>query len=128
MTLARTTPLRTRQRIRPVSAKRQKHRASAEGKAGLAHMARVRSLPCIICAEWGFTQTSPTEAHHCIHGRFSARKVSDLLTISLCAEHHRESADPQKIAVHQNPAKWKHHYGNDFDWLSWVEVQLGDDR
>ena len=119
--LLRKTP------IRPVSAKRTAHRQSEEGKAGLAHMARVRALPCCICTEWGMVQTTPTEAHHVIHGRYSAKRAPDTMTIPLCADHHRESADPAKIALHASPSRWKRYHGEDTRWISWVEHRLGLD-
>lgn len=122
------TPLARKTPMRPVSPKRRAYRASNEGKAGLAHMARVRSLPCVICHEWGMVQTTPTEAHHVIHGRYSARKAPDTMTIPLCAEHHRESGDPRKVALHASPSLWKRHHGEDTRWLSWVEHRLGLDE
>jgi len=128
MSLLRRTPMPRTGTIRRISAKRQAHRASDEGKAGMAYMARVRALPCCICAEYGHRQTTATEAHHCIHGRYSARKAPDTMTIPLCAEHHRESADPAKVSLHASPAKWKRLYGEDTRWISWVEHQLGRDQ
>lgn len=127
MTFARTKPLQRTGKLRPVSKKRAAHYASDEGKAGLAHMARVRSLPCVICHEWDMVQQSPTAAHHCIHGRYSARKAPDIMTIPLCEGHHQGLLDTTKIALHQHPSKWKRLYGEDTGWLSWVETRLGKD-
>ena len=122
MTLQRRTPLK------PISPKRRAYRQTDEGKAGMAHMARVRALPCCICTEWELQQTSPTEAHHVIHGRYSARKAPDTQTIPLCADHHRESRDPEKIALHKSPSLWKRIHGEDVRWLTWVEHRLGLDQ
>ncbi|SLN74934.1 hypothetical protein ROJ8625_04128 [Roseivivax jejudonensis] len=117
MTLTRRKPLARTGRLKPVSDKRRAYWNSPEGKAGLEHMRRVRELPCVICQRWGFVQTSPSEAHHAIHGRYSARKAPDTATLPLCCEHHRESNDPAKIALHANPSRWKREYGMDTDFL-----------
>jgi len=128
MTLSRRKPMPRATKPMPRrSAKRIAYLASDEGKAGLAHMARVRALPCIICAEWGMRQTTPTEAHHCIHGRYSTRKAPDTATIPLCVEHHRESADPAKVALHAEPSRWKRLHGADHDWLPKIHDMLAGD-
>lgn len=128
MTLARRKPMpRATKPMLRRSAKRAAYLASDEGKAGLAHMARVRALPCIICAEWGLRQTMPTEAHHVIHGRYSTRRAPDMATIPLCVEHHRESSDPAKVALHAEPSRWKRLYGADADWLPKIhDILTGD--
>jgi len=108
------------------SAKRAAYLASDEGKVGLAHMARVRKLPCVICLEWGMRQTTPSEAHHVIHGRYGTRKAADTATIPLCAEHHRQSADPAKVALHAEPSRWKRLHGPDYDWLPRVADMLAE--
>lgn len=126
--LARKAPMpRAKAPLPARSAKRKAHYASEEGKAGLAHMARVRSLPCIICQEWGMRQTTPTETHHVIHGRYGTRKAPDTHTIPLCAEHHRESADPAKVALHAEPSKWKRLHGADHEWLAKIHDMLAGD-
>jgi len=110
--------LKRRKQMPARSAKRKAYLASDEGKAGLEHMARVRSLPCVICEGFGMEQTTPTEAHHCVHGRYSARKAPDTATIPLCAEHHRESADPAKVPLHAAPSMWRRLYGADHEWIA----------
>lgn len=117
MTLHQRKPLSRKTGLKHVSAKRRAHRASDEGQRDADHLARVRSLPCIICAEWGTRQTTPTEAHHVICGRYGTRKVPDRMTLPLCREHHRESDDPRKLAIHQGKATWAATYGPDYDWL-----------
>lgn len=52
-------------------------------KSNPAYMAKVAELPCCICG------ARPVEVHHCISGRFSQAKESDLDTIPLCVNHHR---------------------------------------
>ena len=80
-----------------------------------AHLARVRALPCCICDAWGLAQTTPTEAHHCIHGRHGQRKTPDRMAIPLCAAHHRGALGV--IGLHSNPAAWKQLFGSDTDWI-----------
>jgi hypothetical protein len=89
-----------------------------------AHLARVRELPCVICCEWMMPQLTPTQAHHCIHGRHGTRKVPDTMTIPLCEGHHQGLWDTSKIALHREPNAWRAAYGADTDWLSWVEGAL----
>lgn len=48
------------------------------------HMARVATLPCMVCELCGLGN-SPAEVHHVFDG--AAR--SDYLTIPLCPTHHR---------------------------------------
>ena len=81
-----------------------------------AHLDRVRGLPCCICDAWGLAQQTPTEAHHCIHGRYSQRRTPDRMAIPLCAAHHR--GGPGAVGVHSNPAAWKRLYGSDTDWIA----------
>ena len=80
-----------------------------------AHLDRVRALPCCICDAWGLAQTTPTEAHHVVHGRYSQRRTPDRMAIPLCAAHHR--GDRGVIGLHSNPAAWKQLYGSDTDWI-----------
>lgn len=128
MTIPRRKPMPRPTKPMPSrSTKRAAYLASDQGKAGLAHMARVRALPCIICREWGLRQTTPTEAHHCIHGRYGTRKAPDTATIPLCAEHHRESADPEKVALHAEPSRWKRLHGPDTEWLAKIHDMLAGD-
>lgn len=88
------------------------------------HMGRVAELPCCICHEWGMPQQSRTQVHHCIHGRFSMRKVPDTMTIPLCEGHHLGDFDTSKIALHREPKAWREAYGDDVAWISWVETAL----
>ncbi len=88
-----------------------------------AHMAKVAAMPCCICHEWGLPQLTPTNVHHCIHGRYGNRRVPDEMTIPLCRAHHQTGEDGY-IALHREPAKWQRLYGPDHEWLSWVEQRL----
>lgn len=89
-----------------------------------AYMARVAFLPCCICTEWGLPQMSPTQVHHCIHGRYSTRRAPDSMTIPLCEGHHQGLLDTSKLALHQAPSRWRREYGPDTDWISWTEERL----
>ena len=117
-------PKKPRKTMRKVSRKKAMQRASDEGKAGLAHMARVAALPCVICREWNMVQLSRTQVHHCIHGRYSAHKAPDTMVLPLCEGHHLGHFDTSKLALHNEPNKWKRLYGPDTEWLSWVEERL----
>lgn len=94
-------------------------------------LAEIRAMPCCICEEWGYTQESPTEAHHCIMGRNSYDRISktrrrapDSMAIPLCNGHHTGDMDKSKISVHRHRAQWLEEYGNDTDWISWVDERL----
>ncbi len=88
------------------------------------YLAAVRELPCCICDGWGFTQTSPTTAHHPIHGRYSARKSPDVTALPLCDGHHQGLWDTTKVALHQEPSRWKRLYGPDTDWIAPTQDKL----
>jgi len=81
---------------------------AAERAAGRAHMARVKALPCVACGKPG-----PSDAHHCIHDRFSQRKASDFETIPLCKYCHQWGPN----AIHNRPAKWRRINGADHEFL-----------
>lgn len=51
---------------------------------GKHHLARVRTLSCLICEKCGLGD-SPAEAHHV----FDTAARSDFLTVPLCPTHHR---------------------------------------
>lgn len=86
-------------------------------KPNHAYLAKVRALPCIICAAYGLPQRSPTQAHHVIHQRGSFRKVPDSMTIPLCEGHHQGLIDRSKVALHHEPSKWRRLHGDDVTWL-----------
>jgi len=117
MTLARRKPMPRATKPMPRrSAKRAAYLASDAGKAGLAHMARVRALPCVVCGKPG-----PSDVHHCIHGRYSARRVSDFKVISLCEKCHRH---PHPLAIHTNKNAWAERNGFDYEFLAVVADML----
>jgi len=106
---------------------REVYQKAEKVKPDPGYLAQVRSLPCVICQSFGFAQTSQTQAHHVIHDRFSTRKTPDRMAIPLCEGHHQGLRDTSKVALHQNPAKWKRLYGPDHEWVSATQdAILGD--
>jgi hypothetical protein len=93
------------------------------------YLARVRSLPCIICEAYGMVQNSPTEAHHAKSGRYGQAKSPDRMAISLCHSHHHKLrsyvGDADKIGFHNNQAEWERRYGPDTDWIAATMDKLG---
>ena len=88
-----------------------------KAKPDPAYIARVRTLPCCVCEAFGETQTTPTAAHHPIHGRFCQRKVPDRMAIPLCADHHQHGGGG-KVALHHSPTAWKRLYGEDHEYIA----------
>ena len=82
----------------------------------------LREQPCCVCARWGEIQHSPTQAHHCIHDRFGTEKRPDREAIPLCEGHHQGLWDRTKIALHQNPRRWKETYGPDWSYVQLIET------
>jgi hypothetical protein len=52
-----------------------------------SYLARVKMLPCVLCAERIGRETMFSEAHHLLGENH--KRVSHYLTIPLCEEHHR---------------------------------------
>lgn len=90
----------------------QKSGKPVRGKDGREHMAKVASLPCVICGYW------PVQVHHVICGRFSQRKASDLDTIPLCKPCHDE--------LHAGKDSWVAKNGYDTDYLHQVRRAVED--
>lgn len=82
-----------------------------------AHLARVKSLPCVIC-----NAPPPSDAHHCISDRYGTRKVGDDATIPLCKRHHQDGTE----AIHNGKASWEAKHGKDYDFLPVVMAMLGE--
>lgn len=82
------------------------------------YIAAVRELPCCICDAYGEPQRSPTQAHHCIMGRYGTRKTPDRMAIPLCEGHHQGDFDTSKIALHRERKAWREAYGADTDWVA----------
>lgn len=82
-----------------------------------AHLGMVRSLPCAVCGAPG-----PSDAHHCIHGRYGTRKPCDCMTIPLCKRHHQEGPE----AIHNGKHTWAARFGNDYDYLAQTRAMIED--
>lgn len=95
----------------------KKSRRERQGKVDTPHVAKVKMLPCVICDNYGFTQTHKTDAHHCFDGRGSQDKEHDRETIPLCLGHHQGDGT-DKIAIHLRPKLWRELYGIDYDYVS----------
>lgn len=106
---SRGKPLCAKTPMRKRSKKREAYRNSAEGKAAMEYMGKVKQLPCAITGKPG-----PSDAHHCICGRYGTRKSSDFDVIPLSPELHRY---PYPDAIHTNKRAWVEKYGNDFDYI-----------
>lgn len=82
----------------------------------------LRGQPCCVCSRFGEIQHSPTQAHHCIHDRFGTEKRPDREAIPLCEGHHQGLWDRTKIALHQNPRRWRETYGPDWSYVQLIET------
>lgn len=78
----------------------------------------IRRLPCVICGAWGYVQTSQTQAHHTICGRYGQRKTPGRQAIPLCEGHHQGEFDTSKIAIHRDRALWVDTYGADTEYIA----------
>lgn len=114
--LKRGKPLRAKTRMKQVSSKRRKHRASKEGQAEAAYMAAVKQLPCVITGKYG------VDVHHCQSGRYGSRKASDYDVIPLAPEMHRHEYGPG--AYHYNKAEWEALHGPDYAYVRQVQLQI----
>ena len=56
---------------------------------GSRHMERVAALPCVLCAHMGLGIKYGVEVHHIREGQGAAQRADDMLTVSLCKEHHQ---------------------------------------
>lgn len=79
-------------------------------------MVKIHDLPCSLCLHLGIKQKTRTTAHH-KHGEGMGKKVSDLLSMSLCDEHHQNG----EFAFHKiGRVAWEDKFGIDQDFL--IEV------
>ena len=97
-------------------------------KKNPGYLKKVRQMPCIICETFGEQQTSPTEAHHVIQGRYSTKKTPDEMAIPLCGGHHLGTFDTSKGAIHREPEKWRRLYGPDHDYSARVRASIQRDE
>ena len=85
---------------------------------------RIHNLPCCVCVAFGFEQTSRTEAHHTICGRYSQRKTPDRQAIPLCDGHHQAKYDKTKLAIHNGKKSWVDVFGLDTDYIAATQDEL----
>lgn len=93
-----------------------------KSKADKRHLDFIRQQPCIVCSTFGEPQYSATQAHHCIHDRFSQAKRPDKEAIPLCEGHHQGMMDTSKVAIHREPARWRDLYGPDWGFIQLMET------
>ena len=87
----------------PVGQKRDK-----SGDKDPAYLAKVKQLPCAICAA-----PPPSDAHHCIHDRHGNERSPDRDAIPLCKMHHQNSP----VAIHTSKQKWRDNFGPDRGYI-----------
>jgi hypothetical protein len=104
------SPLKRKTGIRPISRKRRAYLASPDRAKGLAHMARVSRLPCLVCGAW------PVEVHHV------GKPRNDLHVAPLCPPHHRREFGPG--AYHYSPRAFRAAHGDDQAILARVAAML----
>jgi len=80
-------------------------------------LARIKQLPCAVC-----NAPPPSDAHHCIHDRYSQAKAPDSMTIPLCKACHQDGPD----AIHNDKAAWRAKHGPDHGYLAMVDDMLGE--
>lgn len=78
---------------------------------------RVKQLPCVVCGT-----PPPSDAHHCIHDRYSQKRAPDKDTIPLCKPHHQDGPK----AIHNDKNAWREKYGPDHGYLKEVDDMLGE--
>jgi len=91
------------------------------------YLSDLHSLPCCICEAFGLTQTSITEAHHVICGRYGNERTPDRMAIPLCQCHHqglRFDRDKSKLAIHQGKETWAAEYGPDYEYISATQDKI----
>ena len=98
-------------------------KASRQGKDP-ARLSAIADMPCVICWHWFYRQDSPTQVHHCIHGRHGTKRAPDSMAIPLCEGHHQGLVDTSKVAIHREPRKWREMYGPDTDWIEWTDRKI----
>jgi hypothetical protein len=115
-----------RKGMRPVSAKKAKHKASAEGKADAAYLSAVHQLPCIcgcgkICEEAHHCKDQPPHDYNDGMGPYerlacAGRKSADRDTIPICREAHH--------MYHRNRPRFHALYGFDYEHIEWTRKKV----
>jgi hypothetical protein len=102
-----------RKAVRKRSAKREAYMRSDARVDAVAHMMRVKALPCVCCGHH-----PPSHAHH-VTGDGKPR--DDLRVIPLCPPCH---VGPD--GYHKNKAAWVARHGPDYGLLGIVAAQIDE--
>ena len=76
-------------------------------KAEREHMARVASLPCACCGQYG------VQVHHIRDGQGMTQRASNFLTTPLCPECHTG-----QYGVHGDKSRMRARKQSELDWLA----------
>lgn len=76
-------------------------------KAEREHMARVASLPCACCGQYG------VQVHHIRDGQGMSQRASNWLTVPLC-----EGCHTGQYGVHGDKSRMRARKQSELDWLS----------
>lgn len=96
--------------LRKISAKKAAQKRQEAFDGAREHMARVASLPCIVCGAW------PVEVHH------EGKPRSDWNVIPLCPRHHRREFGPG--SRHYSPKQFFADHGSADQLLNRVADML----
>lgn len=105
-------PKGPRKPIPKQSRKRKAYLASEARVEGLAHMARVAALPCLVCGAYG------VEVHH------ETIPHDDMLVLPLCPRHHRREFGPG--ARHYSTRAFYAKHGTSEELLARVNAMLAE--
>lgn len=76
-------------------------------RAEREHMARVASLPCACCGQYG------VQVHHIRDGQGMSQRASNFLTTPLCPECHTG-----QYGVHGDKSRMRARKQSELDWLA----------
>lgn len=100
----------TRKPIARKSAKKLAHEAAERALGGGDHMAKVKTLPCLVCGAYG------VEVHH------ETKPRSSFKVLPLCPRHHRREFGPG--AYHYAPQDFYDAHGSSAELLARVKAML----
>jgi hypothetical protein len=130
--LLRKTPMRRSrvgfkafQRTLEALAPRFRRRKRAATPEERAHLAFVKSQPCIACQSKGWTQGTVTVVHHVREGNGMGQRASHFDTLPICWHHH---ASDSRDGFHAHPAWWISEFGTERDLLAQFKKEHGIER
>ena len=106
------------QRRTPLAPRRKRKRMiKPEREVDPAHLAKVATLPCLVCCALG------VEVHH-IKDRYTAggRRAGDDETLPLCPTCHRTGPE---AFHHLGSREWERRFGSQRHHLAMVRTKLG---